>query len=176
MNTVLPEAFDPTAQIGNVYDLIPPGDYTAQIIDANVAPPKTGDGYMLTLVWKITEGEHENRQVWQYVVFLHSKEQTVTIGRRTLTDLCNAVDIHTSISDAAEFLFKLARIRVAIKKDPNGHYGDANRVTRIMPLARTGPAPSPTPAATPKPAASAPTSSAAARPGPVGTAPWHDNR
>ena len=62
MNTELPEAFDPTAQKGSEFSLIPPGEYTAQIIEARVAPPSTGDGYMLTLVWKITEGDHENRQ------------------------------------------------------------------------------------------------------------------
>jgi hypothetical protein len=50
MNTELPEAFDPTAQKGSEFSLIPTGEYTAQIIEARVAPPSTGDGYMLTLV------------------------------------------------------------------------------------------------------------------------------
>ena len=87
-----------------------------------------------------------------------------------LTDLCNAVGIRTSITDASEFLFKLARIRLKIQKSTDGYYGDQNRVTRIMPLEASGEA------AKPKPASPKPTSNAAARPGPVGTAPWHDNR
>ena len=87
MTTEFPEAFDPAAQKGSEWSPILPGEYTAQIIEAKVAPPSTGDGYMLTLVWKITEGDHENRQVWQNIAFLHSSTQAVEIGRRMLTDL-----------------------------------------------------------------------------------------
>jgi hypothetical protein len=35
------------------------------VTEANVSPPKSGDGYMLFIRWQITEGEYENRLVFQ---------------------------------------------------------------------------------------------------------------
>jgi hypothetical protein len=56
--------FNPEQQEGSDFELIPPGDYVAQIIEAEIRQPKSGDGHMLALTWKICEGEYENRQVW----------------------------------------------------------------------------------------------------------------
>ena len=69
---------------------MPVGEYVAQIVEASIQQPKSGDGYYLALTWKIAEGEFEGRQVWQRITYLHSNEQAQTIGRKTLKDLCVA--------------------------------------------------------------------------------------
>ena len=57
MSTQFPETFDPETQEGNSWDVLPAGEYVAQIVEASIQQPKSGDGYYLALTWKIIEGE-----------------------------------------------------------------------------------------------------------------------
>jgi hypothetical protein len=124
MPTEFPEIFDPETQEGNSWDPLPVDEYVAQIVEASVLQPKSGDGWYLALTWKITEGDYEGRQVWQRIIFAHSNEQAQTIGRKTLKDLCVALDVNEQVNDAEVFLFKPARIRLGIEKDKQGLYLD----------------------------------------------------
>ena len=128
----MPETFDPATQEGN--DLIPVGTYVAQVIEACVAQPQSGDGYYIALTWQITEGEHENRYVWQRITFLHSKAQAAKIGRKQFKDLCVATGINEQVSDVEVFKYIPCRIKVGIEKDKRGEYPDKNKVSRIWPL------------------------------------------
>src|SRR5262245_64163645 len=112
MPTQFPETFDPTTQEGNSWAVMPVGKYVAQIVEASIQQPNSGDGYHLALTWKITEGDHEGRQVWQRITYLHSSEQAQTIGRKTLKDLCVALDVNEQVEDAEVVLFKPAPIRL----------------------------------------------------------------
>jgi hypothetical protein len=171
MTTEFPETFDPSQEEGNTWSLIPPGEYVAQMIEAEVSPTKKGDGTVLRLVWKILEGDYENRQVWDYVTYRHPSEQAQSIGRKKIKDMCVAMDIQEAVQDAAVFLYKPAKIRVAIERDKDGVYEDKNKVTRVLPLepkANSGPPPVPATSA-PKPVPAAPAVAA----GPAKTAPWH---
>jgi len=178
MNTQLPEDFDPESQEGNSWGLLPEDEYAAEIVEAAVAQPKSGDGYHIALTWKISQGEYEGRQIWQRITFLHSSEQAQTIGRKTLKDLCTALGVTEHIEDVEIFLYKSARIWLGVEKDKSGQYDDKNKVKRILPLAApdqpsppTQSAPSPAKVAA-KPAAAKPTTKpATARP--AGAAPWH---
>ena len=67
--TTLPEMFDPATQEGSKFDLLPVGIYKAQITDATVSQPQTGDGWGVNLTWQITEGTYEGRYVWQHITF-----------------------------------------------------------------------------------------------------------
>jgi hypothetical protein len=167
--TALPEVFDPATQEGTSFDVVPIGTYTAQVIDASVYQPKSGDGHQIALTWQITEGEHEGRYVWQRITFMHSSTQAVLIGRRQLKDFCDAVGVSEQLTDVDVLKFKPCQIKVGIETDKQGIYPD-NRVSRILPL--EGPPTSagkPKTAAT-KPAAAKPEQSKAATGN--GTAPW----
>jgi hypothetical protein len=153
-------SFDPVEQEGSNFELIPAGDYTAQIIEAVISQPKSGDGQMLALTWKICDGDYENRQIWQTLCYQHSNKQTQDIARRTLKDICTALDIHEQVSDSEVFKFKPARVRISIVSDKNGQFDDQNRIKRVQPLA-TKPEPTPAPSASPAPKATGP-----------GAAPW----
>ena len=67
MPTEFPEIFDPETQEGNSWDPLPVGEYVAQIVEASVLQPKSGDGYYLALTWKIAEGEFEGRELWDRI-------------------------------------------------------------------------------------------------------------
>jgi len=174
MSTEFPEIFDPEKQEGNSWNLLPVGWYVAQIVEASVLQPKSGDGCYLALTWKIAEGEFEGRQVWHRITFAHSNEQAQTIGRKTLKDLCVAVNVNEQVNDAEVFLFKLARIRLGIEKDKQGLYPDKNKVTRILPL-ESKPA-EPGQPANGGSASTAATGAPKPAVGPGAPAPWHKQR
>jgi hypothetical protein len=134
MSTQLPETFDPETQQGNSWELLPDGDYVAEIVEAGVLSPKNGDGYYLALTWKVVEGDYEGRQVWQRITYLHSSDQAQTIGRKTLKDLCTSLGVNEHVEDVEVFLFKPAKIKIGVEKDKAGQYDDKNKVKRILPL------------------------------------------
>src|SRR6266481_6460142 len=105
MPTQFPETFDPETQVGNSWELLPVDEYVAQIVEASIQQPNSGDGYHLALTWKIIKGDYEGRQVWQRITYLHSSEQAQTIGRKTLKDLCIALNVNEQVDDAEIFLF-----------------------------------------------------------------------
>ncbi len=170
MTTQFPETFDPETQEGNSWELLPADEYVAQVVEASIQPPKSGDGCYLALTWKIVEGEFQDRQLWQRITFVHSSEQAQTIGRKTLKDLCVALDVNEQVGDAGVFLFKPARIRVGIEKDKQGLYPDKNRISRVLPL-------EPKPAEPGQPANGSPPAAATRAPRPaVSHRPWHAQR
>jgi len=165
--------FDPEQQEGSHFELLPAGDYTAEIIDAVISQPKTGDGHMLSLTWKISDGDYEGRQIWQRLCYQHSNPTTQDIARRFLKDLCRALNINQQITDPEVFKFKPARVRVGVESDKYGQFDDQNRIKRVHPLSPAEPeAPAPEKSATKS--AAKPTAKPAAKPtttGP-GAAPW----
>ena len=178
MSTQFPETFDPETQEGNSWELLPVNEYVAQIVEASMQQPKSGDGCYLALTWKIIEGELEDRQLWQRITFVHSSEQAQTIGRKTLKDLCVALDVNERVGDAGVFLFKPARIMVGIEKDKQGLYPDKNRISRILPL-EAKPAEPEQPAQATAAKASSPAGATRAPKstvGPGAPAPWHAQR
>jgi Protein of unknown function (DUF669) len=127
--------FDPTNQEGSMtFEPIPAGEYTAEIIEAAITQPKSGNGHMLCLTWRICEGDYENRQIWQRLCYQHSKEQTQDIARRMLKDICVARAITQQVSDPEVFKFKPVRVRVNIETDKNGQYDPQNNIKRVRPL------------------------------------------
>jgi hypothetical protein len=174
MTTQFPQTFDPTTQEGNSWDVLPVSEYVAQVIEASIQQPNSGDGYHLALIWKIIEGDYEGRQVWQRITYLHSSEQAQTIGRKMLKDLCVATGVAEQVDDAEVFLFKPVRIRLGIERDKQGLYPDRNKVSRILPL-------EPKPAEPGQPAKSVAAINVASaaktpKPAPAGSAPWHAKR
>ena len=174
MSTQFPETLDPATQEGNAWDVLPVGEYVAQIVEASIQQPNSGNGYQLALTWKIIEGDFEGRQVWQRITYLHSSEQAQTIGRKMLKDLCVATGVAEQVDDAEVFLFKPVRIRLGIERDKQGVYPDKNRISRILPLE----AKSEEPEQPAKPVAATNVASAAkpSKPAPAGSAPWHAKR
>ena len=126
--------FDPERQEGSDFKLIPKGDYTAEIIEAEIRQPKSGDGHMLALTWRILEGDYEGRQVWDTLCYDHSNQMAQDIARRRLKDICTALDITEQVTDPEVFKYKPARVRIGIQEDKYGQFDDQNRIKRIFPL------------------------------------------
>jgi hypothetical protein len=187
MSMELPEPFEPADGESGGFDPLPPGEYTAEITEAEVKQPKSGNGYYVKLVWKILTGEYENRQVFQNVTYKHSSEQATKIGRKMLRILREALGIEETLTNVEVLLFKPAIIKLGIEKDETGQYDDKNKVLRVRSIDGSDGggednSPQSTATAMPTPQGSPPTGEAAAKsqpapnrpasPGPGGSAPW----
>jgi Protein of unknown function (DUF669) len=133
-STVLETAFDVENEEGTPpRELLPKGKYTAEIIDASVAPTKNGKGQMVHLSWCITEGEHENRYVFQSIIIQHESADAQRFGRQKFKDVCVACGITDPVSDLSVLQYKPCSLYVVIEQDKTGQYPDKNKVGRVQP-------------------------------------------
>ena len=139
-STTLDTAFDVANEEGTpARELLPKGKYTAEITDATVGPTKRGNAQMVNLCWTITQGDHENRMVFQSIIIQHSDSPDAQrFGRQRFKDVCAACGITESVTDLGVLQFKPCTISVVIEEDKSGEYPPKNKVVRVMPLAPKG--------------------------------------
>ena len=114
--------------------LLPKGKYKAEITNATVGPTKNGKGQAVSLTWTITEGEYENRLLFQRILIEHESEEAQKFGRMKFKDLCAACGITGVVTDLDPLCYKTCVISVVIRKDKEGQYEDKNEVARVAPL------------------------------------------
>ena len=127
---------------------------------------------MLTLVWKILEGEHRESAGLAEDCVLALETQASDDRSQDADGSVRCARITEHVTDAEVFLFKPARIRLGIQKSTDGYYGDQNRVSgscRWNPPVRQQSRNRSAAHRRSRPV------TCAAGPGPVGTAPWHDH-
>jgi len=118
-------------------ELLPPGNYIAQIIDSEMKETKTG-GKMLKLSFEITEGQHARRRVWSNLNLVNSNATAVDIAQRDLSAICRAIG-QLQLSDSDQLHYQPMQITVAIKP-PQGIYEASNEVKGYAPCSGANPA------------------------------------
>jgi len=133
--TTLDTGFDVDNEEGTPpLSVLPKGKYKAEITSATVGPTKNGKGQAVSLTWTITEGEYENRLLFQRILIQHESEEAQKFGRMKFKDLCAACGITGVVTDLDPLCYKTCVITVMIRKDKEGQYEDKNEVTRVAPL------------------------------------------
>jgi Protein of unknown function (DUF669) len=134
-STTLDTAFDVANEEGTpARELLPKGKYTAEITSATVGATKKGNAQMVNLTWTITEGEQENRLVFQSIIVQHSDSPDAQrFGRQKFKDVCSACGITEPVTDLGVLQYKPCTISVAIEEDKSGEYAPKNKVARVMP-------------------------------------------
>jgi integrase len=134
-STILDTAFDVANEEGTPpRTLLPAGKYKAEITNATVGPTKNGKGQAVSLTWVITEGDYENRLVFQNVLIQHESEEAQRFGRQKFKDVCSSCGITSPVTDLDVLTYKTCVISVVIRKDKSGEYEDKNEVARVNPL------------------------------------------
>jgi hypothetical protein len=116
------------------FALLPRDLYKAEIVSAMAGPTKNGLGYSVNLKWSITEGEFENRIVFQTVLIQHQSAEAQKFGRQKFKDVLNALGITAKVSDLNVMLNKPCQIGVIVRQDKAGQHPDRNEVGRVMPI------------------------------------------
>lgn len=136
---------------------IPAGVYVAHIIDSEVRPLKSGMGQALAMTFEVLDGPYRGRKVFTQLNVQHrGSAEAERIAQAQLSALCHATGV-LKLTDSVQLHMKPVRIRVKVRKDETGQYGDRNEVTGYEAAAgMTMPPPSSAPfapAAQPAPAA-----------------------
>jgi hypothetical protein len=138
---------------------IPAGVYIARIVESEVLPTKNNNGTLLKLQFDIIEGQFTNRKIFERINIQNTNPEAEKIGQSQLSQLCHAVNV-LQLNDTEMLHNKPVRIKVKIRKDDTGQYGDQNSISAYEAV---GNGVNAAPAfAAPKPAAQKPAS----------TAPW----
>lgn len=104
---------------------IPAGVYTAQVMESDIKATKSGSGHYLQLTWKVLDGAHAGRLVFDRLNIANQNETAQKIGQQQLSSLCHAVGV-LQLQDSQQLHARPCRIKVVVKKDDQ--YGDGNEV------------------------------------------------
>lgn len=164
--------YDENAEPQGDFSPIPAGAYTAEIVESDIediSKQDTSKGRCLRLTWRITEGEFENRLIWQRLnMWFEGHEKTPgkvrSIANQQFASIRQATG-KTVVQNTEELHFIPCSIRVAVETDPSGRYQPRNDVKGVAPIGgNTAPAVTPNPG---RPPASPGKSPAASSPGPA---------
>lgn len=152
---------------------IPAGVYLAQAIESDVRPLKSGMGRSLSITFQVLEGQYVNRKVFANLNIEHrGSAEAERIAQSQLSALCHAVGV-LKPQDSSALHMKPVRIRVKIRKDESGQYGDKNEVTGYEAAQGGLPPPAAAAARSPAPSGFPPAGAAQAAPPPAAAAaPW----
>jgi Protein of unknown function (DUF669) len=106
---------------------IPAGVYTAHITESDVRPLKSGNGQALALTFEVLDGPYARRKVWASLNIKHANQDAERIAQSQLSALCHAVGV-VQLNDSVQLHMKPVKIRVKVRKDDSGQYGDRNEV------------------------------------------------
>lgn len=117
----------------NRFEIIPAGNYLAQIVKSEIKVNKDGQGTRLSLQFQITDGEKRGRTLFQDVTLKNANETAMKIGREQLAQLARACGL-TRVQDSAQLHDIEMQIKVGIREDKTGLYEPRNEIKRFEPL------------------------------------------
>ena len=113
------------------YELLPAGDYLAQIVESEMRPTRSGTGEYLWIGMDILEGQYQGRKVYDQLNLVNQNPTTVEMAQRTLSAICHATgELH--VSDSEDLHFKPMTIRVSIRKPKDGGQ-ERNQIRYLVP-------------------------------------------
>lgn len=110
------------------YTPIPAGVYLAQAVESDVRNLKSGNGQALAITFEVTQGQYAGRKVFANLNVRHTNPDAERIGQSQLSALCHAVGV-INLQDSVQLHMRPVMIRVKIRKDESGQYGDKNEVS-----------------------------------------------
>jgi len=96
------------------YELIPEGDYTAQIVASEMKDTKAGTGQYLELRIQILEEPYQGRLVFDRLNLVNPNSVAVEIGQRALLQICKAVGVE-DLEDSEQLHGREMKVKIKIK-------------------------------------------------------------
>lgn len=167
----------------NNYELLPPGEYPVRITNAELRFPRSGCNQYLSLRYDVLDGPKRGRVLFEPLNLWSQNPTAREIAARKLKSIGVAIRLPNPdyIADSNELMQGEMIVRVVIRKDDSGQYGDKNDIKGYKPLQGVNVAAGPVPtgatpseagwAASPPPASQA-TPPPASRPDARPATPW----
>lgn len=123
------------------FEPLPDGEYSVVVDKAESTTSKKGDP-QVKIVYKVTEGPHQNRLLWQYMTFIPGNGTGLAINFRQL-DVLGATPLLEqggSLAQVAGFLLgKTAVVKVAQRTSGDKVYNDIKDVKKGSSTSGPGP-------------------------------------
>lgn len=131
-------AFDPSTveKRSNSFDLLPAGNYVAQITDTEIVDLKSGNGTALKMTVTVLQEGYNGRKIFCRLNIRHTNPKAQEIAQQQLRELCEAIGL-ARLSDTTELHNKPFIARVKIRKDDTGQYEPQNEISGFRPLGST---------------------------------------
>jgi len=114
------------------YEPIPAGWYEAEVVKSEMKDTKSG-GKMLSVQFKVLEGEHENRLVFANFNLINANPTAVEIAQRELGNLVNACGLD-EVEDSADLHSIPIAIKVKIQEGNAAYPEPRNAIAAYKPL------------------------------------------
>jgi len=124
------------AQGDRSFDPIPEGVYEATIEATDIKRNKAGSGEYLKMKWRINDGPHRGRIIWDNITTAHQHEKSAQMGMAFLAKLCAAVGLDEPPEDTERLHGRPCAIRVIIREQDG--YPPDNKVRGYYPLEAAG--------------------------------------
>lgn len=119
-----------TVQPDSGYDVVPAGWYNALIDESELKPTKDGSGAYLQVRYNIIDGQYANRKIFSRLNIRNSNPVAQEIAYKQLSAIAHAVGV-MHVQDSSQLHGIPMKIKVKVRKDPNGQYDDANEVSVV---------------------------------------------
>lgn len=107
------------------FEVLPPGDYSMQILDSAMETTSRGDGRFLKIEMEVTDGDSAGRKIFDRLNLVNPNETAVKIARQTLSAIARAVGVLT-FKDSSDLHMRKMIVKVAVvpRKDKQGNIVD----------------------------------------------------
>lgn len=106
---------------------IPAGNYLTLVTDSEIKTTSKG-GQMAVFSLQVADGQYAGRKLFARINTKNQSAEAERIGQSQLSALCHATGV-LQLQDTSQLHGKMVRVRVKIRKDETGQYGDQNEVT-----------------------------------------------
>jgi hypothetical protein len=154
----------------NKYEILPAGEYVAQVTESEIYSLKSGNGTGLKLTVTVLTQGYNGRKIFCRLNVAHSSAKAEKIGQEMLRELCDAVGV-VRMADTVELHNKPFLARVKIRKDDTGQYEPQNEIAGFKAIAATAPV-APRPGLAPVAPGSVPPAVVAGAQSGAATPPW----
>ena len=114
------------------FEVLPPGWYPVVIDDSDWIQTKDGQGHYMQFNFKIIEGEHKGRIIFDRLNLQHANPMIVERANSCLASICMAVG-KPQLKDTVEMHGSALEIKLTIQKPKDG-YDATNNVRGYRPL------------------------------------------
>lgn len=112
------------------YETIPAGWYNAMIDESEMKPTKDGAGAYLQVRFSVIDGQYANIKIFMRLNLRNSNPVAQEIAFKQLSAISHAIGV-LQVQDSSQLHGIPMKIKVKLRKDPNGQYEDANEISSV---------------------------------------------
>ena len=101
-------------------EILPAGEYQMHIINSEMRDTKNGDGQYLWLEFEILGPKYVGRKFWDRLNLLNKNETAVKIARKTLANICSALNFSSLPNDSVQLHNKPLKVIITHRENRQG--------------------------------------------------------